>query len=217
MAQSLATPGVYIEERNAFPNSVASIPTAVPAFVGYTEKTTQEGKSLICKPVRITSLGDYHKVFGRGARTSFLLAEIADPSAGFDLQVGSKYYSLNQNKKDRFILYDSIRMFFANGGGACYIVSAGAYATTVTEKSTKPAVKDGKPEASTEVVEKLNEISKKALDLGLQSLVTVEEPTMVVIPEAVMIDEGDCFALQQEMLLHSGFKMKNRPVNVIYY
>lgn len=40
------TPGVYIQEQNAFPNSVVEVATAVPAFIGYTEKATRGGKSL---------------------------------------------------------------------------------------------------------------------------------------------------------------------------
>jgi len=40
---------------------------------------------------------------------------------------------------------------------------------------------------------------------------------MLVIPEAVMLEEGDCFALQQEMLLHCGLKMKNRFAIVDVY
>jgi phage tail sheath protein FI len=32
------TPGVYIVEKNAFPNSVVEVPTAIPAFIGITEK-----------------------------------------------------------------------------------------------------------------------------------------------------------------------------------
>jgi phage tail sheath protein FI len=38
MAKQYATPGVYIEEKSAFANSVVSVATAVPAFVGYTQK-----------------------------------------------------------------------------------------------------------------------------------------------------------------------------------
>jgi phage tail sheath protein FI len=37
-ALNLATPGVYTQELNAFPNSVVAVPTAVPAFVGYTAR-----------------------------------------------------------------------------------------------------------------------------------------------------------------------------------
>ena len=33
---SMKTPGVYIVEKNAFPNSVVEAPTAIPAFIGYT-------------------------------------------------------------------------------------------------------------------------------------------------------------------------------------
>jgi phage tail sheath protein FI len=38
MAQVLATPGVYIEEKSAFPSSAVQVATAVPAFVGYTDQ-----------------------------------------------------------------------------------------------------------------------------------------------------------------------------------
>ncbi len=212
MAQTLATPGVYIEERNAFPNSVAAIPTAIPAFVGYTEKTTKDGESLVNNPVRISSLGDFHKTFGAGFKTAFNLQEVTTPENGYDITIGGKYYSYVQDGSARFIMYEGIRMFFANGGGACYIVSAGSYTAATTEKAAvKPAAgKDAKPEAPKAAEVKVNEISKKALEEGLKSLITVDEPTMVVIPEAVMLPEADCFSLQQEMLVHCGFKMKSR-------
>ena len=41
------TPGVYIVEKNAFPNSVVEVATAVPAFIGYTEKASNKGKPLL--------------------------------------------------------------------------------------------------------------------------------------------------------------------------
>lgn len=212
MAQALATPGVYIEERNAFPNSVAAIPTAIPAFVGYTEKTTKDGKTLVNSPVRISSLGDFIKVFGTGFKTAFSLQLVTNIENGYDLSIGGKQYAYVQDNKARFLLFDGIRMFFANGGGACYVVSTGSYKTKVQEKQARPAGKDGKPEAQVAVSAsyRVNEISKKPLEEGLKSLITVEEPTMVVIPEAVMLEEADCFSLQQEMLVHCGFKMKNR-------
>jgi len=37
MAQ-MKTPGVYIVEKSAFPNSVVEAATAIPAFIGITEK-----------------------------------------------------------------------------------------------------------------------------------------------------------------------------------
>lgn len=32
------TPGVYIKEKNAFPNSIVEAETAIPVFIGLTEK-----------------------------------------------------------------------------------------------------------------------------------------------------------------------------------
>lgn len=215
MAHTLATPGVYIEERNAFPNSVASIPTAVPAFVGYTEKVVKSGESLINKPFRISSFSEYLAVFGAGFKTEFNIEEVSNIEEGYDFLVDGKYYCVNQDKKARFLLFDGIRLFFENGGSTCYIVSVGSYTSVKEIKSTtvRKDPKTGKEisEPSTGGTEiKVNELSKKALAGGINALVAEDEPTMLVIPEAVMLDEGECFALQQEMLVHCGLKMQNR-------
>lgn len=60
----MKTPGVYIEERNAFPASVVEVATAVPAFIGHTEMAMDGGQSLTGKPWRIDSLAAYHACFG---------------------------------------------------------------------------------------------------------------------------------------------------------
>lgn len=41
----MKTPGVYIVEKNAFPNQVVEVPTAVPGFVGYTQIHEKEGSA----------------------------------------------------------------------------------------------------------------------------------------------------------------------------
>ena len=33
------TPGVYVTELDAFPNSIVEVPTAIPVFIGYTQFT----------------------------------------------------------------------------------------------------------------------------------------------------------------------------------
>jgi hypothetical protein len=38
MVSTISTPGVYINDVNAFPHSVVPVATAVPAFIGYTPK-----------------------------------------------------------------------------------------------------------------------------------------------------------------------------------
>jgi phage tail sheath protein FI len=51
------TPDVYIEEISVFPPSVAEVETAIPAFIGYTEKAIRNAAhDLILKPTKIYSL-----------------------------------------------------------------------------------------------------------------------------------------------------------------
>ena len=51
----MKTPGVYIVEKNAFPNSVVQVATAVPAFIGYTERARNGVEDLTNKPFKITN------------------------------------------------------------------------------------------------------------------------------------------------------------------
>lgn len=59
------TPGVYIQELDAFGNAVVPVPTAIPAFIGYTGQTSYNGKSLVNKAVKITSLAEFSAIFGK--------------------------------------------------------------------------------------------------------------------------------------------------------
>ena len=44
------TPGVYVTELDAFPNSVVGVQTAIPIFIGYTEKAEISGKPIYYQP-----------------------------------------------------------------------------------------------------------------------------------------------------------------------
>ncbi|UXX77729.1 phage tail sheath subtilisin-like domain-containing protein [Reichenbachiella carrageenanivorans] len=204
MAINLATPGVYIEELNAFPNTVAGIPTSVPAFVGYTEKTSMDGRSLINEPVKISSMSDYIKFFGEGTKTKYKIEESDDLDASA-VTVAGKGYNVVPESSSRFILFDSMRLYFANGGGTCWVVTVGSYTTTPKAAKGPKGESAGSAGAPLPTV-----ISKKALIDGIQSLVKESEPSILVVPESVMLSEGDCFSVQQDMLSHCGFKMKDR-------
>jgi hypothetical protein len=45
---------------------------------------------------------------------------------------------------------------------------------------------------------------------GLTALEKFLEPTILVIPDAILLDENDCYSLQAAMLQHCGYKLKNR-------
>ncbi|MDZ7605385.1 MAG: phage tail sheath subtilisin-like domain-containing protein [Cyclobacteriaceae bacterium] len=166
------TPGVYIEERNAFPNSVVAVPTSVPAFVGYTELASRDKTLLRNKPTRITSISEYHQFFGKDP---FIKYEVRkDPIRDF---------ALGEVKATKYYLYNSLRLFFANGGSTCYIVSVGDYNA---------------------------KIKKDELEGGIKALVKESEPSMLVIPDALGLDQQDCYELQKAMLNHCGSDTKNR-------
>ncbi len=151
MATSYATPGVYVEEIAKFPPSVAEVETAIPAFVGYTA-IAANGNNV---PVRITSLLEYEKYFG----------------AGPVISVEKKDKPL---KNAEFVLYDSVRLFYDNGGGACYVVAVGQYNSNLS--------------------------SKVFID-GLEVLKKHDEVTLLLFPDAAGLDAKELALVQQAALL----------------
>lgn len=124
------TPGVYIAEQNAFPSSVVAVPTAVPVFIGYTEKAERKGKALTYIPTKIASMAEYAALFGGAFKAKFIVSKI--PSSPVDLSEET----FNCNGQDLFIkfkpnnelyFYNAIRLFYLNGGSECYILSVGNY------------------------------------------------------------------------------------------
>lgn len=199
MAQ-MKTPGVYILEKDAFGNGVVEVATAVPAFIGYTERHDNGGKSLKGKPTRITSIGDYMQFYGGAPTYKFTLeqgeadsgeetpaaedgGETPAPAADdSNFKVKDSNFALNPTGGNHS-LFNAMRLFFQNGGGPCYIVSVGSYQ---------------------------NDIDADVLrEEGIMPLLKEEEPTMVVIPEAIHLAEENCVALQQAVLMHCE-KMQSR-------
>ena len=109
------TPGVYIKEKNAFGTSVVEAETAIPAFIGITEKAANGNESLTGKPWKITSMTEFATYFG-GA-----------PLADFKLGLGEDGKLAVSEPAVLFTLYYQMMMFYANGGAACYVVSVGDY------------------------------------------------------------------------------------------
>ncbi|KHK57318.1 hypothetical protein PI87_08850 [Ralstonia sp. A12] len=109
------TPGVYIPEPTAGETSVVPVPTAVPAFLGYTEKAVATGEL-----VRAASMADYEAQFGGPPPLAFTYADLADLSnGGYVLQY-----------PHRFVLHASLQLYFANGGVPCFVMSVGSYVAT---------------------------------------------------------------------------------------
>ena len=185
----MKTPGVYIVEKNAFPNSVVEVATAVPAFIGYTRKAENNGKPLHMTPFRITSMSEFHTYFGLGPSPKFKFQDYAAPAKPEDEAVPMADFSFNNKRymleqmAGEYMLYNSMKLFFQNGGGPCYVVSVGGYDADVIMNDLKA---------------------------GIETLIREQEPTMVVIPDAVLLGKDDCYSLYGQSLLHCSAKMKNR-------
>src|SRR3954466_3505362 len=117
---AIKTPGVYVNEIPSFPPSIAQVATAVPAFIGYTQTAhkLQDG-DLNLVPTKIRSLVEYNLYFGFG------------PDPGItEVDIDANNVVTKVVRETTYYLYDSIRMFFLNGGSVCYICSIGFYQPT---------------------------------------------------------------------------------------
>jgi uncharacterized protein len=152
------TPGVYVQEITKLPPSVAEVETAIPAFIGYTQMSKGiNGEDLKNVPTRILSLLEYERFFGV-AEPESLAVEIMDNVAGAVLinravkAVKPLVASLKQSS-----LYYHMQIYFANGGGPCYIVSNGSFKATEVAGDFTPS---------------------------LNALEQFDEPTIICMPEA---------------------------------
>lgn len=195
----MKTPGVYIVEKSAFPNSVVEAPTAIPAFIGITEKAQNGADSLSGKPWKITSMTEFQQYFGGAPTPEFALSVVDSPEKDatetfYGIQSAFKDDNGNAkllrvvNRSNPYSLYYRMVMFFANGGGTCYIVSIGTY----NEKDAKG---------------NLIKVDKDTVKKALDDLKKEQEITMVVVPEAASAE--DCKDIQTQVLAHCG-EMMNR-------
>lgn len=190
MATLYKTPGVYIEEIPKFPPSVAPVETAIPAFIGYTEQAREFGTDdLRLKPTRIGSLLEYTRLFGGPQPETGIAVTIIEKTDGTgSITSLSTSATLAETARSKHILYYALQMFFANGGGPCYIVSVGGYKTLGTA------------------------LVQTELKAGLDTLLKVDEPTLLVFPEAQFLAAIADFKTLHDLALAQCQLLKDRFV-----
>lgn len=156
MISTIKTPGVYVIEKNAFPPSVAQVATAIPAFIGYTEFGPIE-------PTKISSMIEYEVLFGG-----------APPPTNITIDTTADTYDVTESQLK---LYNSLRLFYSNGGGDCYIVSIGHY--------------DSSPDFS----------ASTPFENGLALLESFDEPTLILSPDAINLSVANLGLLHKAALL----------------
>jgi uncharacterized protein len=178
----LSTPGVYVQEISTLPPSVAEVETAIPAFIGYTEKAVGPiGNDLTWIPTKITDLSQFALFFGGAAiQPENSIAIDVSIDGGGNAAVTVKPVA---GKKSEHNLAYAIQHFFDNGGGTCYIVSVGNYT----------------PAPGT--------IASADLKKGLDQVRDVDEVTLLVIPEAQKSDNPETLAKE---LIKQAAELKDR-------
>lgn len=184
MAQVYKTPGVYIEEIPKFPPIISAVDTAIPAFIGYTQKLDD---AALNTPLRITSMVEFEQHFGLPQKEKDIAVKATKTKDPAGNVTGQKFTATQDPaKRSKYLLYYAMQMFFANGGGACYVVSAGLHAD-------------------------VSAIKEPELLLALNALEIVDEPTLIVIPEAQAMGITD-FCKINEAALAQCAKLKDRFV-----
>lgn len=185
------TPGVYVEEVAHTPPTIAYAGDTISAFIGYTQKADKDNPGdLHLQPTRIASMLDYQRHFGSAQSETGIEIVIAYPSATklTTAKSGARFpgkvtpalpkitTSFAPGSRSLHKLYYAMLMYFANGGGECYIVSAGLY----------------KPVGSA--------IDKTELNAGLDAVHGVDSVTLLVMPEAQTLPWADYKALHDAAL-----------------
>jgi len=175
---ALKTPGVYIKEVSLLPPSVVGVETGIPAFIGYTEKSSTTA-TVAPTPVRISNLNEYEEIFGKAQPENDGLAlSIIDykDASNTVVRTDIPVPSMVETSRSKHIMYYSLSLYFANGGGPCYIISIGKYSTDGSVLTTSDFTR------------------------GLTALANEDEPTLIVIPEAIYLNTSDYFATYQAAL-----------------
>lgn len=164
---TLKVPGVYVQEIPTLPPGVAEVNSAIPAFIGYTYTTKYNDTELKHTPIKIQSMLEFVRFFGESS--PFLIDGVT-----LDLTATNA----NATIENQFYLYDSLQLYFLNGGGPCYIVSVGDYASYTD--SDEPFIK------------------------GLDALDLFDEPTIYALADTVLLEDAKQAKVQQASLRKCG-------------
>lgn len=184
-------PGAHVDETRPFPPSVAAVDTAVPAFIGYTETAVdQVADDLRLAPTRIGSLVEFEQHFGLAQRETGITVTIDETTVarpGTPVGITARA-ALDPANRSKHVMHHALRLFYANGGRSCVVVSVGGY----------KAVGD--------------DLDAGELQAGLGPLSEVDEPTLIVIPEAQALARIADFGTLQDLALGQCGKLRDRFV-----
>lgn len=164
MTMSTHSPLPELVNVTHIPQKTAS---AIPAFLGYTRFTSLNDEDLVHRPIRISSLIEYEAIFG---------ARVESFTVGIDTVNNTDVVVRYPQQPDTpYRLYYALQLYFANGGGPCYIVSLGA-----DDCTHLPWLEDFKQ--------------------GLAAVANEQEPTLLTFPDAELLNCAGFYEVYQAAL-----------------
>jgi uncharacterized protein len=160
---NLTVPGVKIQEVATLPPSVAPVDTAIPAFIGYTALNGGKVK-------KVSSFLEFEQYFG-GPELAAVTVALSTGNKVTDSTVITPSFTI-----PHYFMYYSVKAFYDNGGGDCYVSSAAIY------KTSGPYVVLAELQAA------LTAISKE------------DQPTLLVLPEAINLGDTEYGTLYNDAL-----------------
>ena len=155
---SFSTPDSYFEEQTVQSLSITPGATALAVFIGYTRKAVDtDGNALTNVLTPVGSLLDYEAYFGGVECAGFDVLIDVDGNAAHVSATGTRSH-----------LYQSIDLYFRNGGGSCFILSIGS--------SRDPVIRED-------------------FERGLAVLKNDDRPTLIVLVDAVNLGNADYYML----------------------
>ena len=159
--------------------SVIQVETAIPAFIGYTEKAILNiDGDLTLVPKRISSMLEYELYFGKAfPEVSIELTFNSIPNPGVSAKI---------TNPSKMLMYYSMQLFYANGGGDCYIVSVGSYTSSV------------------------GIILKLDLENGLSDVAKIDAVTLILFPDGLNLATSDDYYSLYKMTLDQCLTLQDR-------
>src|SRR6185503_6466501 len=123
-------PIVFVEETRPLPRPIRDVETAIPAFIGATQKASSAidrvnavdpagsaNTDLLLKPTLIRSMRDFEEFFGDAGAIGATVHVTENAGAYTAIRV--------DDPTTHYPLYFAVRMFFDNGGQRCFVASVG--------------------------------------------------------------------------------------------
>ena len=220
------TPGVYIKEKNAFGTSVVEAETAIPAFIGFTEKAKlREDDDLHNVPWKISSMNEFIQYFG-GAPKPELKVEVRKIHGLTPEQAGEDKKLPDETLQDDLFMYvdrsheytEKLKLKDKDGKedeadvpfSYAFCIS-GKHPYSLFYQMQLFFANGGSTcyVVSTDLYSSTGDgnLTSTMVKDALEKLEKEREVTLIVVPEAV--SSNDCASIQQNMMKHCG-EMKNR-------